>query len=337
VSEVIAKAARAARRCGSLTIGVAVVVGALMLAGCGGSSGGGSTGSAQGGAKKLIVLAFPFPCGLNEGIAAMCAGARAAAKDLPPGYELQIKTGVDYADNVAFNNLIQTSLQLNPAAMIIFPAGPAAQTPILNRACDQGVKIIIMDSPATGVKCQATLVGADHERLGGIVGEWLVAHPPASREVGVVTLPKGQFQANDSRVKGFVDAVEAAGYKVVATAVTDLSLDKTRTLVTNMMTSHPNLGAVFSANGPMGQGTSQALRGNRRIMHVTLDFDSTNVAPLLNGSLAAVGNQNPSQEGELSVESAVKAIEGKTLPPKINTQLSVVDKTNVQEERAKLP
>jgi len=32
-------------------------------------------------------------------------------KGAAAGYQLRIKTGVNYADNQAFNNLIQTSLQ----------------------------------------------------------------------------------------------------------------------------------------------------------------------------------------------------------------------------------
>jgi len=71
---------------------------------------------------------------------------------------------------------------VKPAGMIVFPAGPAAQTPVMNQACDKGVKIVIMDSPATGVRCASTLVGADHYQLGAIVGKWLVDHPTPSKE-----------------------------------------------------------------------------------------------------------------------------------------------------------
>jgi ribose transport system substrate-binding protein len=309
----------------------------LMIAACGSSDSSSGTSktttsstSPQTG-SKLIIFALSFPCGLNEGTTAMCAGAKAAAEHLPPGYELKIKTGVKYADNQAFNNLIQTSLQLDPSGLIVFPGGPAAQTPVMNQACDKGVKIIIMDSPATGVKCQSALVGADHRQLGAIVGKWLVEHPPSSKEVGIVTQPPGEYASTDNRVKGFKETVEAAGYKVVATAITDLSLDKTRTQVTNLLTAHPNLGAIFSANGPMGQGTAQALKGNHRIAQLTLDFDSTNIPTLLKGTVRAVGDQNPFDEGKLSVENMVKVLQGQKVPSKVNTELSVVDKTNVKE------
>src|SRR6185436_14107049 len=209
------------------------VAASLALAACGGSGGGGAS------EHKQIVLELSFPCGLNEYATNLCEGARDAARELPAGFGFDIKTGVNYSDNVAYNNLIQTSLQLRPAGLILFPAGPAAQTPIINRACDEGVKIIIIDSPATGVRCQSSFIGADHEQLGVESGRWLIEHPPAGKEVGVVTQPPGEYASTDARVEGFTDTVEAAGYRVVATAVTDLSLDRTRTGVTNMVTAHP--------------------------------------------------------------------------------------------------
>jgi ribose transport system substrate-binding protein len=271
-----------------------------------------------------------FPCGLNEGTQTICNGAKAAGAHLPPGYKFEIKTGVNYADNQAFNNLIQTSLQLHPAGLIVFPAGPAAQTPVLNQACDQGTKIIILDSPATGVKCQASLVGANHYQLGAIVGQWLAKHPAPSKQVGIVTQPPGEYASTDNRVKGFTHAAEIAGYKVVATAITNLSLDQTRTGVTNMLTAHPAIGAIFSGNGPMGQGTAQALRHNRNVMQLTLDFDSADVAALVNGGLAAVGDQHPYYEGLYAVQTMVKVLQGQKVAPEVFTPLSVVDKSNAK-------
>jgi len=311
----------------------------MLVAACGGGSSsssstqagtGSSAKSASSGGSKLMLLEMSFPCALNEPIQEVCAGAKAA--QLPPGYKLQIKTGVDIADNTAFNNLIQTSLQLRPNVLIVFPAGPAAQTPVLNQACAKGVKVVILGSPAEGVKCQSTHVGQDDIEAGALVGRWLVKHPPKSKEVGIVTQPPGEFTSTDNRVKGFTQVVTAAGFKVVATAITDLTLDRTRTEVTNMLTAHPKIGAIFSANGPMGQGTSQALKGRHGIEHVTLDFDSTNVKPIENGSLSAVTNSHAYEFGKLAVETAVKVLQGERVPPKVNGPLSIVDKANVQQE-----
>jgi ribose transport system substrate-binding protein len=311
------------RRWSTILVAAVLAVPLSLLTACGAGSSATSTGD------KLLVLAMPFPCGLNEGTAAMCAGAKQAEPNLPKGYKLDIVTGVDFGDVQAFNNLLQTTLQRHPAGLIVFPNGPAAQTPILNRACDQGVKIVIMDSPAEGIKCQGSLVGADHHELGAIVGKWMVQHPPATKEVGIVTQPKGQFASTDARIAGFEEAVKNAGYTVAAEVTTDMSLDKTRSQVTNMLTAHPKISAIFSGNGPMGQGTMQALASRKDIEQLTLDFDTTNVEPLKSGVLSAVGNQNPVEQGKLAVETLVKLVQGQKVEKHVTTDLSVVDQANV--------
>jgi ribose transport system substrate-binding protein len=326
-----------ARRGRRWALGAVAVASSVALLACGGSGKSGTGGSASGAGKagsKLIVLELSFPCGLNEYATKLCAGVRDAGKALPAGFKVQVKTGINYADNVAFNNLIQTSLQLKPGGLIIFPAGPAAQTPVINRACDQGVKIIIIDSPATGVKCQTSFVGADHHQLGVLDGEWLVAHPPASKDVAVVTQPPGEYASTDARVKGFTDTVQAAGFKVVGTAVTDLSLDKTRTQVTNLLTAHPSLGAIFSANSGMGQGTMQALKGNRRVLHLTVDGFVADVPNILKGSISADAAQDPYQMGKIAVQYLAKAIQGQRVPAKTYTSAKVVDRTNAAAFKA---
>jgi ribose transport system substrate-binding protein len=335
VSDLTQKRRTHVRRGRMWALGAIAAAASLMLAACGAGDAPSSTTTTGGGksasGSKLIVFALSFPCGLNEYATRLCFAVKDAAKKLPAGYKVEIKTGVNYGDTVAFNNLIQTSLQRHPAGVIVFPNGPAAQTPVLKQACAQGAKLIIIDSPATGLgKCQTSFVGANHYELGVEDGKWLIAHPPASKEVGVVSLPPGQYASNDARVKGFTSTVGGAGYKVVATAITDLSLDKTRTEVTNMLTAHPKLGAVFSANAPMGQGAAQALKGRSRVFHLSVDGFRDQVQGILDGTMSATAAQNPYGMGKIAVQYMVKAIQGQKVPPLTYTTSKLVDKANAK-------
>jgi ribose transport system substrate-binding protein len=318
-----------ARRSLALTA-TAIILAALSACGSKGSSASVNS-TANDGAAKLIILELSFPCGMNDYATQLCAGATDAGKKLPNGYKVQIKTGQNFADTSAYNSLIQTSLQLKPAGIIVFPNGPAAQTPILNQACNQGVKVVIIDSPANDVKCQSSIVGANHEQMGTDVGKWLAAHPASSKEVGIVSNPPGQYASADARVKGFTDAVTAAGYHVVASASTDLSLAQTRTAVTNMLTAHPNIGAVFGSNAGYGQGAMQALKTHPDVMLLTLDVSPADIPNILNGDISADASQDPYAEGTLAVENIMKAIQGQDVQKTIYTPSVVVDKTNANE------
>lgn len=280
--------------------------------------------------SHLIIAMMGFPCGLNSFATALCDGFESAGENLPDGYELQIKTGIDYSDNTGYNNLIRTSLQLEPAGIIVFPGGSAAQAPVLKQACEQGVKVIIIDTPVADVDCASSFIGADHLQLGIDAANWLIDNPPATTEVGIVSLPPGQTPSNDARVKGFTDTVTEAGFEVVATAVTDLSLDKTRTEVTNMLTAHPGIGAVFSANDAMGDGAAQAIT-DPDVVQLSLDGSLTSVERIVAGTLSADVAQDPFGVGQLSVETMVKVLEGESVPAEVYSDSLVVDATNVEE------
>jgi ribose transport system substrate-binding protein len=314
---------------------VAVVAASMVLAACGSSDS--DSGTTAGGTSeqgsRLIIGLMGFPCSLNDFSKSLCEGFEAGGEALPPGFRFQLKTGTDFADQTGYNNLIQTSTQLDPGGLIVFPGGPAAQVPSLKQACAKDIKIIIIDNPVNGLgDCQSGYIAANHGQLGEDVGQWLADHAPASKEVGIVTLPPGQAASNDDRVNGFKKAVEAAGFKVVATVVTDLSLDRTRTQVTNMLTAHPNLGAIFSANDQMGYGTAQAVRGagNTKVLQLTIDGALDAVRRIPDG-LAVDAAQDPYFAGRQSVLNMAKILQGGSVPAVVYEESQLVDETNAAD------
>ncbi|WP_421950829.1 sugar ABC transporter substrate-binding protein [Pelagibacterium sp.] len=279
---------------------------------------------------KLILGEIPFPCALNNFAKTLCAGFEAGAEELPEGYAFELKTGLDFGDTASFNNIIETSLQLNPAGLIIFPNGSSAQVPLLRRACEQGAKIVIIDNPVEGLgECQTGYVAADHGGLGALLGEWLIENPPTSKKVGIVTLQPGQVASNDARVSGFKQVVENAGFEIVAEVVTDLSLDRTRTQVTNMLTAHPDIGAVLSANDQIGNGTAQAI-DDPNIVQLSIDGAMDSVERIVDGNLSADAAQDPFNVARLAVINIAKAIEGEDIPTTIAPEGLVVDASNVE-------
>jgi ribose transport system substrate-binding protein len=300
------------------------------LAACGSSDE--SEAESAAGGSKLILLELPFPCGLNNFAKDLCDGAKAAAEEFPDGYTLDIKTAANYNDQGAFNSLVQTSLQLKPAGLLVFANGAAAQTPFLNQGCDQGVKVIFVDTGGEGVKCEISFVTAPNRDMGAAAAEYLIDHPApgGSKKVIVVSQQPGLFNSNDERVEGFKETVEAAGYEVVQTVVTSNDVTQTRTGVTNAVTAHPDVEAVFSANGPMGNGTEQALLKQPNIIQLTMDGNATDIPSILKGKVTANVAQSPYEDAKVAAELMVKALEGETVPKFVATPIKVIDKSNAQ-------
>jgi ribose transport system substrate-binding protein len=324
------------RRIGAAVGSASVVLLTLLLGACtssGGSGTAGTVGAAGSTGSKLIILEMPFPCGLNQYASDLCNGADTAAKQLPAGFRLEVKTGTNYEDTQGFNNLIQTSLALKPAGLIVFPNGVAAQTPFLNQACAQGAKVIFVDSQANGVKCDVSFETVSAYREGQLDGQWLIAHPPSpnSKQVAVVEQQPGLFSSNDLRVSGFVQTVEAAGYKLVASVVSTNTVDQTRSLVTNLVTAHPGLAGIFSANPYLGDGTNLALAGKHSIVQLATGGLLVDMPAVQNGSVGANAADDPYDEGRVAVQYMADVLQGKHVPVSYLAPTKLIDKADVQQ------
>jgi ribose transport system substrate-binding protein len=288
---------------------------------------GSGAGAQQG--QKQIIGTINFPCGLNGFTKDLCAGFDAAEAALPEGYTFDLKSGVEFTDTVALNNLIENSLQLNPAGLIVFPNGPVAQVQLLKQACEKGIKVIVLDNAVEGLgECQSSYIATDSYQLGVQLGEWLIAHTPRNKKVGIVTFPRGQFASDDARVDGFTATVEPAGYEIIATVYTDNSMDKTRTLVTNMITANPDIGTIFSTSEPTNGGTNLAIR-DPAILQLTVDGLPDSAERIKAGEQRADALQNPFGVAELSLTNMVALLGGKKIPAEIIPESVVLDSTNV--------
>jgi ribose transport system substrate-binding protein len=280
---------------------------------------------------KLIAFTLPFACGLNSYGEQLCAGVQAEAKKLQ-GFKVEIKTGTNYADTTAYNNLLQTTYQLKPGGVIGFVDGPDANTPTLLAGCKAGIKVVLIDSPAKGMgKCQSSFVGSDHYGMGVADAQYLIKHPPSgcSKQFAVATQPPGEFASTDARVSGFEKTMKKAGWKLVATSANDDVLNDVQTAVTNVITAHPTLCAVFGANGGEGDGAIPALASHPGIALVTLDGDTAGLQGIKNGTVLADTVQDPYAEGRLAVENLAKVIEHQKVPAVVYTPMEVVTKANL--------
>ena len=106
------------------------------------------------------------------------------------------------------------------------------------------------------------------------------------------------------------------------------ALDQTRTLVTNLLTAHPNVSAIFSANGPIGDGTAQALLNNHKVVQLTTDGALSDIPSIENGTVSVDAAVDAYADGTLALQYMTKVIQGQSVAPLAYTPSEVVDKTN---------
>jgi ribose transport system substrate-binding protein len=109
--------------------------------------------------------------------------------------------------------LVEDQLTQGITGLAIAPADPAALNPTIEKALDQGVKVVYIDRPG-GVP-DITYVGTDNEPAAALGGQYICDHIEKGSDVailqGVMAIINGQ-----ARAKGSHDTLEACGMNIVA-------------------------------------------------------------------------------------------------------------------------
>jgi len=80
----------------------------------------------------------------------------------------------------------------------------------------------------------------------------------------------------------------------------------------------------------MGDGTEQALKGNHRIVQLTLDGFLNDIPSIGNGTISADAAQDPYAEGRTAVHYMAEVLQGKKVPSLTYTPSEVVTKENAK-------
>jgi ribose transport system substrate-binding protein len=267
----------------------------------------------------------------------MRRGAQEAADRL--GVTLQVQAAEREIDVEKQMQIVENLMQTGVQALCITPSGSREIVPVLVKARDAKVPIIVVDTRVdaaaaadAGVKT-ATFVGSDNYEGGKLAGDYLVEATQGKARVAVLEGIPGH-ETGDSRLRGFRDALKAApGMAIVASQPANWERDQGFNVFQNMLQAHPDIDSVFACSDLMALGAIEAIRSSGKTGTIkVIGFDALDDAKkaIAAGTMEASVAQFPSEMGKAAVESAVKVIRGETLPADINVKLALVTKDNVK-------
>ena len=175
-------------------------------------------------------------------------------------------------------------------------------------------------------------VQADGKLSGKTIGKWVAQNIPEGK-VAVIMGQPGRGDAEMYRDAFKAEMEKNPKLELVAAVPGDWNRQKAFNQMQNLITSYPDLKAVFVQNEDMALGAIQALKEAGKEGQV--DIVSQNGAPYGLESIAAGGIKatvgwSPSQEGQLAVRMLVEYIRDKKVPPKLTvTPMTVITKENV--------
>ena len=249
---------------------------------------------------------------------AVKAGADQAAADLGvtvtfegPETESQVDRQMD---------MLAAALSRKPSAIGFAALDSQAATPLLQQAKDAGIPVIAFDSgvdsdipltTATTDNVAAAALAADvmAELIGGEGKVAIVAHDQTSR-TGI------------DRVEGFSNRIKEAYPNIEVVSVQYGGGDQLQSteITKSILLANPDLKGIFGANEGSVLGVAngkQELGSN--VVVIGYDSGAAQKALIESGVIAGAITQNPVGIGYQTVQAAVSALKGETLPPVIDT------------------
>ncbi|MEU8888079.1 sugar ABC transporter substrate-binding protein [Streptomyces sp. NPDC048442] len=304
---------------------------AAALTGCGQE--GGSTADGGGKAKKKD--GRPTVCLImkslgNEFFQTMQKGAEDHAKKLGT---LELKTSgiqneTDIDGQVAAINRCITD---QADALVLAPADSRALVAPLGRAAKAGIKIVnidvkLDDGALKAAKLDVPFVGPDNAEGSRLSGEVLAKKLGKGGKVVILEGNPGAANAQQ-RKAGFEKAAKDGGLTVVESKTAHWETDEAYTVLSNMLTAHPDIQGVMSSNDSMTLGAVKAIgAAGKKGKVVVASFDNiAAVRPYLkDGQVVSTVDQFAAKQAADGIDVALKAVDGGKSETWVKTDVKVV-------------
>ena len=268
------------------------------------------------------------------------AGARKAGQDL--GVKVPELGAQSEADITGQISILENAVSGKPAAIVISPTQFAALGEPITEAAKK-VKIIGIDSGADS-KAFTSFLTTDNVAGGRAAADALAAaitekYGKAEGDVALITSLPG-VGSLDQRAKGFKEQIAAKypGIKLAADKIGDGQQTTGLNIMTDLITSMPNLRGVFASNLIMAQGAGQAIAENKaqdKIKLIGFDNDEKLVKFLEDGVISALIVQDPYRMGYDGIKTALAASKNEKVAADVDTGVNTITKANMTSQRSR--
>lgn len=228
---------------------------------------------------------------------------------------------------------IETAIASKVDGIITMALDPVAFTPVINKAADAGIPVILIDTDAPDSK-RDYYAGTSNFAAGKAAGEALIEATGGKANIGIITGAINAANLNE-RIDGFKEAIkDQPDMKILAIEPSDTDLLKATEKAQSLIQTYPELNAFFGVSATDVQGAAKVVVEQNKVGQVNLvgfdDMDDT-LKYIKDGVVNATIVQKPFEMGRLGVELLVQIKEGKAPQDKIiDTGVTVVTKDNVE-------
>jgi ribose transport system substrate-binding protein len=231
-------------------------------------------------------------------------------------------------------DMLSAALAKHPQALGFAALDSKAAIPLLKKAQAEKIPVIAFDSgvdsdiPLTtcrtdSVAAAATAADKMAEAIGGAGEVAVIVHDQTSR-TGV------------DRRDGFVNRIKEKypNIKIVSVQYGGGDHLKSAEIAKAMIQANPNLKGIFGANEGSAEGAAIGVKeSGKKLVLIGFDSGKEQKEDINSGLMLGAITQNPVGIGKCTVDSAVKALKGETLPKVIDTGFYWYDKSNMTDPK----
>jgi len=177
--------------------------------------------------------------------------------------------------------------------------------------------------------------GVSWTTMGHVAGEYLAKkHPVGSKPVTVAWFPGPQGAGWVGFIEtGFKQGLKDSAVEIVVTKWGDTGKEIQRTLVQEVLESHPEVDYIVG-NALMAEAAISTLRNRKlenQIKIVSTYFTPAVYRGIRRGRILAAPTDAPVMQGRISIDQAVGILEGRDIVKHAGPQIQMIDQLNWQE------
>ncbi|ONI39799.1 D-ribose ABC transporter substrate-binding protein [Candidatus Epulonipiscium fishelsonii] len=252
----------------------------------------------------------------NPFFVSLVEGAELKAEEL--GVELVV---VDAGDDVAKQvSNIEDLMSKNIDVLVVNPVDSSAVSPIVGDVINKGIKTISVDRGVDGQTVDVA-IASDNVQGAELATQYLLDKLGANAKVAELVGIEGSSAAIN-RGQGFHNIADA-NFDVVSSQTANFNRAEGLTVTENILQANSDLQGIFAHNDEMALGAIEATSG-KDILVVGFDATDDALAAVAEGRMGATVQQQPSLMGAVSIETAVRLVNGETVDPVIGVEVELV-------------
>lgn len=314
---------------------VALAVAAALGAGCGSREGsGGKAEGPESKAAKYTVAVIPKGT-THEFWKSVHAGAVKASRET--GAEVIWKGPLKEDDREAQIAVVENFVTRGVSGIVLAPLDDKALRPAVSNAVRSDIPVVIIDSDLQGDE-HVSFVATDNYKGGQMAGREMARLLNGKGRVVVLRYQEGSASTTN-REKGFLDEIARhPGIRVVSAnqyggATTESAYRASENLLAPLKKGgRLDLDGIFCPNESTTFGMLRALQDSKLAGTVRfIGFDSSEklVRALEAGQIDALVLQDPFKMGYLGVRTLVDHLNGKKVPRRVDTGVTLVTRKNM--------